>query len=30
VIVDLETFNRMEFIIEDDGHAQLMEEAKRR
>jgi hypothetical protein len=29
VIVDLETFNGMEFIIEDNGHAQLMEEAKR-
>jgi hypothetical protein len=29
VIVYLDPFNRMEFIIEDNGHAQLMEEAKR-
>ena len=28
VIVDLETFNRMESIIEDNGLAQFMEEAE--
>ncbi|MDO9326474.1 MAG: hypothetical protein Q7T80_16110 [Methanoregula sp.] len=28
VIVDLETFNRMESIIEDNGLATFMEEAK--
>ena len=28
VIVDLETFNRMESIIEDNGLAKFMEEAK--
>jgi hypothetical protein len=29
VIVDLETFNRMESIIEDNGLAKFMEEAER-
>jgi hypothetical protein len=28
VIVDLETFNRMESIIEDNGLAKFMEEAE--
>ena len=28
MIVDLETFNRMESIIEDNGLAKFMEEAK--